>query len=155
MPKPLGTFIDFTEAFDCDAKLLDAYIGYSAELLRLSLLAITGITTVCVTLRPQLKTSFHDLLWSFSLALIALFCSSASALAHRFVATDSMAFHLESLRLYARAISDDPDPCDVAEAKKQKNGRDLRLSASKRLLWISALTLFIGAILAVRELATW
>ena len=155
MPKPLGSLTGFKEAFEQDMRLLDGYVNYSAELLRMSLLAITGIATLCVTLHAQLKTSFHDLVWSFSPALCALVIASACALAHRFMATDSMAFHLASLRLHARAFGDAPDPGDAKEAKKQESGRKWRLLASERLLWSSAAALLIGVLFAAHELARW
>lgn len=136
-------------------RLLDGYVNYSAELLRISLLAMTGIATLCVKLHDQLKTSFHDLVWSFSPASCTLLIASACALAHRFVATDSMSFHLASLRLHARASGDAPDPDDTKKAKKQEAGRRWRLIASERLLWSSAAALILGVLLAALELARW
>jgi len=157
---PLGSMPLAKDTLDQDWKLADGYIAYSAELLRLSLLAITGIATLCIKLHDAHEKTFAGIVYSFILPLTVLLLSAGCALAHRFVAIDSMAFHLESLRLDARSLLEYPDStcqnlADLTKSKSEAKGRDWRFCLAGRLLWISAVTLLLGLVLSARSLAKW
>ena len=89
---------------DCDYKpdfeILDRYINFSSELLRLSLLGISGFGTLLLLkyskdIKLELNESTKVLLF---LSVILWSLSSGFALAHRFFASDSMAYHIAYLR---------------------------------------------------------
>jgi hypothetical protein len=123
---------------DCDYKpdfeLADKYISFSAELLRLSLLAITGIGALIMYSlkeKPDVQLTLCDKYWLFAtLLLFAL--ASGGALAHRFWASDSLAYHIAYLR---------------TKAPKEKAGRKFCLKLSGNLL-IATEILFGIAIIA-------
>lgn len=123
---------------DCDYKpdfeLADKYISFSAELLRLSLLAITGIGTLIMYSlkeKPEIQLTSYDKSWLFITLLFFAF-ASGGALAHRFWASDSLAYHIAYLR---------------TKAPQEKGGRRFCLKLSGYLLIITEL-LFGVAIIA-------
>ena len=155
---PLGSVEIPEDALNQDWRLADGYNAYSAELLRLSLLAITGIATLCVKLHDAPGRKFADIIYIFILPISAFLLSAGCALAHRFIAIDSMAFHLASLRLYVRSLLDYPDSvcqnlADLNKGKSEVKERDLRFWLAARLLWVSASALFLGLALSARSLA--
>lgn len=83
-----------------DFEIADRYINFSSELLRLSLLGITGFGTfLLLHFREEKPIEFSSSvkLWM----LISVICWSATAsfsLAHRYFASDSMAYHIAYLR---------------------------------------------------------
>jgi hypothetical protein len=85
------------DALEQDWKVTDGYVSYSAELLRLALLAITGIAAICLKLLDK-GTLLSVSVRTFRVPLLLLLLSSGCALAHRFISTDSMYFHIEGLR---------------------------------------------------------
>jgi hypothetical protein len=94
--------------YKVDLEILDRYIGFSSEILRISLLAIGGFGALVLA---KFDNSSPDI--SFSCYLIAsmgfFILSSGFALVHRFVATDSMAWYISFLRKikatrYANAV---------------------------------------------------
>ncbi len=89
---------------ECDYKpdfdILDRYLNFSAELLRLSLLGISGFGALLI-----LKYSKDNLLpfttcvaTSFFVSMLFLAVCSAFCLAHRFFASDYMSYHIKYLR---------------------------------------------------------
>jgi hypothetical protein len=99
--KTLGEQTINKEAFELDLKINEGYQQYSAELLRLSLLAITGLSAVWLKIQfpdhpiAAIGAGFSKLLF----ASFALLCvSAAAALTHRYTAADSLAYHLTMLR---------------------------------------------------------
>lgn len=86
--------------FKPDFEIADKYINFSSELLRLSLLAITGIGALIMYsfdndsklhLTQTDKFLFFATLFFFALA-------SGTALGHRFWASDSLSYHIAFLR---------------------------------------------------------
>ena len=158
---PLGSIEIPKEPFDQDYKLADGYIAYSGELLRLSLLALTGIVTLCLKLQTKTGDKLAPIIWSFFVPLTAFMISAAAALAHRFVAIDSIAFHLESLRLSIRKSPAYVDSkgkekaSDLKRSKSEAHGRDLRFWIATRLLWMSAFALLAGLVCSALSLAKW
>ena len=137
------------DALDQDWKIADGYIAYSSELLRISLLAISGMAAIY----------FRDRGTFFTLPFIALVISAALVLLHRFLANDSMAYHVSSLRRRRRnrkafMKADGKEiPCDEDVAKAEENARNWRLKLSGALLSASAAALIIGIVLAAQVLS--
>lgn len=88
------------ESYKVDFDIADKYISFSAELLRLSLLAITGVGSFVVLslsnqyeiqLCPCQRLQFFHSLIGFALA-------SGAALFHRFYAHDALSFQVVFIR---------------------------------------------------------
>ena len=145
------------DAFELDLKINEGYQQYSAELLRLSLLAITGLALVW--LRIYLPETPHDAPPSrfgafMTLSFVLFAMSAAAALAHRYTAAESLAYHLTALRRYKRlrpALGNRPS--DIVLGDRQRKKRDTLFRLSDFLLRFSATTLIIG--LAAFGLAMW
>lgn len=83
-----------------DFEIADKYISFSSELLRLSLLAITGIGALIMYSFDK-DSSLHLTQVDKYLFFITLFffaLASGTALGHRFWASDSLSFHIAYLR---------------------------------------------------------
>jgi hypothetical protein len=156
----LGLVVLPKDALEQDWKVTDGYIAYSAELLRLSLLAITGIATICVKLLDNNKP-LHASVEEFGVPLAFLVISSGCALAHRYIATDSMYWHIEGLR---RTLRKRPASSVAANAKKKPlsdegkaemllSKRNGRYKLASYVLGVAAASLLIGVALTVRYLA--
>ena len=137
------------DALDQDWKIADGYIAYSSELLRISLLAISGLAAIYLKDRSNV----------FTLPLIALVISAALSLLHRFLAIDSMAYHVSSLRRRRRRreaftkADGKKVPSDEDVAKDEENSRNWRFKLSGVLLSASAATLILGIVLAAHVLS--
>lgn len=125
---------------DCDYKpdfeLADKYISFSAELLRLSLLAITGISTLIlysIKKTPDVLLTSCDKYWLF-ITLLFFALAAGGALAHRFWASDSLAYHIAYLR---------------TKTQKEKIGRRFCLKLSGYLLIITELLFGLAIIVFV------
>ena len=144
----LGNVSINKDALDQDWKIADGYIAYSSELLRISLLAISGMAAIYLKDRGTF----------FTLPFIALVISAALALLHRFTAIDSMAYHVSSLRRRRRKREEFTGadgkiiPSDEDVAKDEENSRDRRFKLSGVLLTSSAATLILGIVLAALAL---
>ncbi len=87
-------------AYKADFEISQRYINFSAELLRISLLAIGAyLTLVLAVLKSPANVGIvtQSLLFPFSIALFGV-CSGA-ALAQRYFATDSLSCQIRFLRL--------------------------------------------------------
>ncbi|AWI25894.1 hypothetical protein [Flavobacterium pallidum] len=80
-----------------DFEISDRYIKLSAELLRLSLLAITGIVTLLYNYKNCNSGPMYDFKYFFIAISGFILCCGAS-LAHRFYATDCLSYHMAYLR---------------------------------------------------------
>jgi hypothetical protein len=118
--------------FEHDVTLLDRYLAYSTELIRLALLGI-GAIGYLITTHPfsEQAKAVRSTLW---LALIAFMVSTAAGLFHRYVAPDSLGDHLELLRK--------PEHPKTNEFKMR---RDRKFTLSGQLLALSAICLCVGA----------
>ena len=117
-----------------DFEILDRYINFSSELLRLSLLAITGIGSL-IMLSIGEKNDIHMMAQDqkyFFITILLFALTSGAALFHRFYASDSMSYHISYLR---------------TKTEKQKTGRRTYL---KRAEWslITAEWLFGFSVIA-------
>ncbi|SEB98364.1 hypothetical protein [Terriglobus roseus] len=147
--KRLGEVAINKEAFELDLKINEGYQGYSAELLRLSLLMIAGLGAVWLKLyvpaaevTPAQRTSAL-----FALAFTSTALSAGASLLHRYAAADSLAYHLTALRRRSRnRPSSSKSPSDEELAKRQEIKRDRRFLWSGTLLRISIVLLFAGLV---------
>ena len=148
--KKLGEVSIDSEAFGLDLKINEGYQNYSAELLRLALLILTGLSAVWLKVYlPSSQTPPPNLSKaSFVLSFAVTTLSALAALLHRYTAADSLAFHLTALRRRSRnrpAKVGVPSDCELAN--KQEMGRDRRFQWANRLLLLSITLLFLGLVL--------
>jgi hypothetical protein len=139
------------DALDQDWRAAEAYTNYSAELLRLSLLAMTGIATLLFKLSDKPGVQISQISCGFQLAIAAFLISAMCALFHRFVATDAMVYHITHLRLKEKLSSETAatDPSIQQRSYQEKQGRDRNLHLATWLLRISAASLLAGVLLSV------
>jgi len=134
-----------TDALKHDWELLDKYQAFSAELLRMSLAGIAGVGFLVTVLAGKdggmLKISGVPSLslWTMAVSLLSFGFSAGTALAHRFVSSDSMAFHISLLRMRLRGGAKE-------KIAREKAVRDSRLKLSGLLLSVSGFFLSIGAL---------
>lgn len=107
--------------YNPDLDILDRYINFSSELLRLSLLGISGFGALVLYSKGSNNNNLLTAHVSSTLftAVVFFAISAALALSHRFIATDSMSYHIAYIRK--------KDPAEKA-------GRDKRFHISKWLL---------------------
>ena len=142
VPIPDGTL-------EHDLTLLERFQEFSAELLRISLVGLTAIgfgvsktlfadsQGKCAPLPSDVKA-----LALASLVLLAL--SAAAALANRYSAADSIAWHLQGVRRVLRATE-----IDQRSAAKDFRRRLLRFRIARTAIVLSALFLALGTFLLV------
>lgn len=102
-----------------DFEIAEKYISFSSELLRLSLLAITGIGVLMMytfDTNSKLDLTICDK-YLFLAALLVFALAAGASLAHRFWASDSLSYHIAYLR---------------KKTEKERNGRTRCL---KRAAW--------------------
>ncbi len=133
-----------SEGLKHDWELLDRYQAFSAELVRMSLAGIAAVGFLVTALAGKeslLKISGvpPTSLVGIAVCLFALGLSAGTALAHRFVSSDSMAYHISLLRMQLRGKADD-------DISKERLARNRRLKLSGTLLLVSGLSLSIGAL---------
>src|SRR5690242_15344849 len=106
-----------------DLEISDRFQSYSAELLRVSLAGVAAVGFFYDKLNQFLN--FTQQFWGnftvkgmLILSLISLATSSALALVHRYLSSDSMAYHLTFIRL-ARAAESEKETArkDCLEAR--------------------------------------
>jgi len=110
-----------------DFEILDRYLNFSSELLRISLLAIGGFGSILlIKLRDEKDhPPLHHLHFLFiSICFFAL-CAALS-LFHRFYASDSMSWHIS----YLRAKADDNEE----KANRERKGLHKALRYASRFL---------------------
>jgi hypothetical protein len=130
---PIGLVVVPKDALDQDWKVNEGYISYSAELLRLSLLMMTGIATLC------LKLSEHR--------------------PHRYLAVDSMHYQIKSLRLSIRrrpagypSDFDSDKRGDIERAKSERGKMKFRFGLTTWLLRSAGSFLFLGVVFSAWHL---
>lgn len=158
MAKPLGKYsisID-EDTYKVDLAVVDRYQAFSAELLRLSLLGITGygfLLSQIVFKGSESVLFLHSLSnyrWLLGLGVLVLGLSSAFALGHRYFSTDCITHYVRLLRLqkqYSELGENDPQVVRLEEAidyESKSLRRDLK--RCKWLLVFSSILLFLGVI---------
>ena len=137
------------DAFELDLKINEGYQAYSAELLRLALLVLTGLSAAWLQVylpsggpRSPVPLRMSVL---FLLAFSSASLSAGAALMHRYTAADSLTYHLTALRRRARCRpADGSRPSDLDLAHRQERKRDGHFRWSARLLRSAAALLFAG-----------
>ena len=137
--KSLGTIVIPSGTFEYDRSLGDVYCAFSSELLRLSLLGIGGVGFLVTNLHYQPKSA--EFLFLIAGCLLFLSTGAGAALMHRFLASDSLAFHIRALRLELRNA-----PGDREDSCCEKSGRQYRFWWSSICLWISGVALWLGVV---------
>ena len=130
-PQSLGAIEISDKTFVHDVVISDRYQTFSAELLRLSLLGITaiGFLIVNILLKDQLVVVHRQVFVGFLTAsLLCLGLSSAGALFHRWLSSDSLAEHLLLLRLETRHAQGDADLVIASKGKRRKQFKRAGLS---------------------------
>lgn len=122
------------EDYKPDFEILDRYISFSSEILRLSLFGISGFGVLLLygNKAGETKLLNSDTTYALFIAVIFLGISAGLALSHRFFATDSMSYHISYLR------------------KKNPNeriGRNSRLKLSGWILISAEVSFGIGILL--------
>jgi hypothetical protein len=109
MPTPLGSVPVEERLFKADLELLDRYVGFSSEIVRISLLGLAAVgfylkEFVAPSKEPTLKPgqmpieiAWFNLLLGSGALLFAI--AVGWGLLHRFYATDGVASHIHALRL--------------------------------------------------------
>jgi hypothetical protein len=115
-----------------DFEILDRYINFSSELLRLSLLGISGFGALVLFGKDKhAELLTYDVSVTLFISVIFFTISAALALSHRFYATDSMSYHISYLRKKNPA---------------EKQGRNRRLKISEWLLITAEFAFGIGVL---------
>ncbi|SRR6266446_1581320 len=142
MKSRIGIRID-DKRFKPDMDLLDKYLAYSAELLRLALLGMAGYAFLLKELvypsnaKAEFALRLSQNRWILIGDVVSLGISAALALQHRIFATDSVSCIIDHLR--HRAVK------NQSGADQQANKMRFNLKWSGWLLWFSALFLGLGA----------
>ncbi len=150
----LGNSLLSKDALDQDLKAADGYVVYSAELLRLALLEMTGIAALLLKMSEKLGAPIHQSACEFGPTCLVLLICAGCCLWHRYVAVDSMALHIEYLRQKAESLTgtDLPtgrEPRHLNRIEEAKQRRDSRFHLAEWLLKISAIALLAGVALAI------
>lgn len=147
------------DIYKADLAILDRYQSFSAELLRIALLGISGYGFLATNLlckeqiwsnKNQNQLALHATQWFFAFGLIALGATTAMALAHRYYSTDSVTHLVKRIRLMQRLenmADDDPQRQEIeGEIEQQKQCLRSDFCTSSWLFKYASIALFIGAL---------
>lgn len=134
------------DAFELDVIINQGYNAYSAELLRLALLVITGLSALWLKVYLPDAPSKCGVLaasaarlpateWSFILAFVSAALSAGAALVHRYTSVDGLACHLEELR---RRVRNRPGCTGEPQAEEQERKLNVARWMSRLLQWFAA-----------------
>jgi hypothetical protein len=131
------------ENYAADFRLLESYLGFSSELLRLALAGLAAIGFLISLAIEKASRRFAGFLDeptasnALIVSAVALGVAAALAVAHKYSAPDGMFHHLRALRIYASG-----DQERAQHADQIRNGR-FRMSG----WWLtgSAVSLVLGA----------
>jgi len=129
------------ESVDVDIAIQGQYVNYSAEILRLSVLAI-GAVGYLITTKPNLSK------WALVCVAGSMGISAAIALFHRYIAADIVALQVRRLRLLKRNTG-----ADYGKVRGVTSALEWRLRSVGRILLFSAGFLLVGAAFFVYWLA--
>ncbi len=132
-------------ATEPDFEIQLRYQNFSAELLRLSLLGISGLGFIAFKYVFPANGESSELpgpvtIW-IAVGLLALGVSSVAALVHRYVSVDSLSWHLQALRHELRNEAGDLE-ASISDRKK----RYIRFKISGWAIIVSSASLAVGAI---------
>ena len=148
------------EEYKPDLEVTDRYQKFSAELLRISLLAISifGFLLKEAIFNKDLSARYSNTFISakywFVSGLVALVFAAAFALVHRFVSSDCIAYQIRYLRL--KRVRDealkntgerDAGISWNSEMQDEKKDLKIRLKRGGRTLFAAAVALALGVVL--------
>ncbi|HVE83328.1 MAG TPA: hypothetical protein VND93_10795 [Myxococcales bacterium] len=132
------------DLYKADLALLDRYQGFSAEVLRLSLV---GVAVFGFLLQQfDLRAMAPETRWAAGISIGALVLSAALSLAHRYFSSDGMFHHLHLLRVCLLASS---KGVEAAAGRFSENDREMRAKQYKRAwaaLGVSSAMLAVGVV---------
>lgn len=137
-------------AFDLDLRINEGFQNYAAELLRISLLVMTGLAVVWLRLIFTDKSAVtRDLSFivSYSTSFISLVVSASAALFHRNTAAYGLTYQLEALRLLTRdrpGRDGKQSDKEIAQGHRRRAKRNYRISG--QLLKLSMVALICGIV---------
>jgi len=154
----LGEVSVNNDAFELDLKINEGYQSYSAELLRLALLVLSGLGVVWIKLyvvhdaRGARTSTGLILVMAFVCAAVA----AGAALVHRYFAADSLGYHLTAMRRRARnRPAGRVSRPDYELAARQDKVRDKLFRRSAFALRCSIGCLLAGLVLFCAAMATF
>lgn len=123
-----------------DQDMLDRYVGFSSELLRLSLagIAAVGFLITSIAIDARLWPLPPATATPVTISLRLLGTAAGVALLHRYVSTDAMAFHVCYLRMLLNQ--------EEVAGSHERRARDRRLKLGGWALALAAIALGCGAI---------
>lgn len=119
-----------------DFEILDRYIQFSSELLRISLVAMARYGTLIITYIKNIKD-----LQTITISMLFFALCSATTLFHRFFASDSMSWYISSIRKSQKG--------DIEGYKEEKSGMMRLLKYSRISLIISEILFGIAVIIFI------
>ncbi len=145
-----------SDIYEADFTVVDKYQSFSAEILRLSLLGIAGYGFLIanIVLKAPHERAFlaefskPETVWVLIIGTVALGLSAATALGHRYFATDCITHFVRGLRAERHKLStskDDSkrDPGEIMHDEQKSLEDDVALC--RWLLIASSLFLAVGA----------
>jgi hypothetical protein len=139
--KSLGHY-EAPSAFKDDLEILDRYQMFSAEIVRISLLGLSGLGILIFNLfvkNASANQSFaasHELKWEIILTALLFGIASSASLLHRYFSSDGMACHLRVLRMEKAG----------RDVTKERKRRSFMLAMSKCAILVGPLSLAIAGL---------
>jgi len=91
------------ESYKADIELLEKYVGFSSELLRISLLAMGGYGALITALYGNPKELCHlQHAYILFASMLIFACSAGATLFHRYYASDSLSWQIAFIRAHAK-----------------------------------------------------
>ena len=146
------------DAYKPDFEMSDKYEAFSAELLRLALLCVTGfgflISTICF--KDGSPTTFYNSLvesrWMLVIGVIALTISAGAALGHRFLSSSCLGYQVQILRHLKRNETEnwtlEEQDCNHQELEKIRSLQRTVINRSAWCIFLSCAFLFVGVVAA-------
>lgn len=150
---PTTMYADLCEKqYKAELELLDRFLLFSAELVRISLLgiAVFGFLIKEVFFDQAGNPISKPSIWLSALGVLALAVSAALALAHRYYATDAFRYYLYGLRTLSIDATDEKPKERAQRLERTRVHLSKRDSWLARCIWfkiLSVASLALGAVL--------
>lgn len=144
------------EACEPDLQVVDRYQSFSSELLRLSLLGITGYGFLIANIVLKATTTAEQYVllgpwtvWTLIIGAVALGLSAATALGHRYFSTDCLTHFVRRLRATKRSAALAEGTAEhailVQTVNQEQRSLEKDVEFCRWLLIASSLFLVLGA----------
>jgi hypothetical protein len=141
-PRPSLGEIETPVSFKDDLSVLDRYQAFSAEMLRISLLGLSGLGALIFKIffdQEHVTSQFQSPAVRLGImsSAIAFGFAATAALLHRYCSSDSMSCHLEMLRLrnvIAAQIPVDQKLLEKCDSQRRSRNRMLYISSWSTLI---------------------